>query len=263
MTLDRWIAAASLAIGIFSIAIAVYFYRRTDKKRTPTFMVNPARKSLVMPELAKIGEFSLLYKGVEIGKNGITSTQIYFWNSGSLAIQSSEVLKPYSISVSGASILSWSIIKTNRDIIRPHIFKADETFDTLQLSFSVLEPGDGAVLEIIYEGPANAKIEIDGICIGSHRPMILPSDPVYFSTRSKQLFNVNRPLILSLLIAPPMTGMIFGVIWLLIKLFGEKTGGVIFFMIGSCFIAFLIVVFIAFNYSAATNKYIPHDIKPD
>jgi hypothetical protein len=80
--------------------MAVYFYRRTEKKRVPTFMVNPRRRNLVQPELAKFDKFSLLYDGTEVGKSGITAIQVYFWNSGSLEILSSQVLKPYSISIS-------------------------------------------------------------------------------------------------------------------------------------------------------------------
>jgi hypothetical protein len=226
-------------------------------------MVNPARRILVLPELVKLGKFALLYEGAEVGETGITSIQVYFWNSGSLEILSSEVLKPYSISVSGGRILSWSIIKTNRDVILPQIVRADERLDALQLSFAVLEPGDGAVIEIVYDGPANAKVEIDGVCVGSHRPTVLPSDPVHFSSRSKQFLDIYRPLLMALLTVPPTLLIFFGAIWLVIRLFGEKAGGILFLVLAGCLVFLLISVFIAFLYSAATKRYIPPDIRPD
>src|ERR1035437_1683144 len=194
--------------------MAVYFYRRTEKKRVPTFMVNPRRRNLVQPELAKFDKFSLLYDGTEVGKSGITAIQVYFWNSGSLEIQSSQVLKPYSISISDGRILSWSIIKTNRGVIKPQLVRADENLNSLSLSFAVLEPRDGAVIEIIYDGPLAAKVEIDGVCIGSHRPMVLPSDGRSFSTRPKQFLEPYIGLIAVTLMACIGMPIMYGVIWI-------------------------------------------------
>jgi len=263
MTPDRWIAAASLAIGIIGIAMAMYFYRRTEKKRVPTFMVNPSRRSLVQPELAKFDKFSLLYDGTDVGKSGITAIQVYFWNSGSLEILSSQILKPYSISISDGRILSWSIIKTNRGVILPHLVRVDGNFNSLRLSFAVLEPGDGAVIEIVYDGPHDAKVEIDGVCVGSHRPTVLPSDGRSFSTRPNQLFEPYIGLIAVTLMACIVVPIFLGVFWIIKKLFSERTGLTLILVFMGCCVAFLIANFIRDQYSRATRKYVPPDIRPD
>jgi hypothetical protein len=263
MTPDRWIAAASLAIGIIGIAMAVYFYRRTEKKRVPTFMVNPRRRNLVQPELAKFDKFSLLYDGTEVGKSGITAIQVYFWNSGSLEILSSQVLKPYSISISDGRILSWSIIKTNRGVILPQLVRADENFNSLRLSFAVLEPGDGAVIEIVYDGPPDAKVEIDGVCVGSHRPTVLPSDGRSFSTRPKQIFDAYSDFIMPIFIFGPLGLIFYGVIWIAKKLFSERTILIVALVFLGCAVVSFIWVFIRDQYSRATRKYVPPDIRPD
>jgi hypothetical protein len=263
MTPDRWIAAASLALGIIGIAMAVYFYRRTDKKRIPTFMVNPSKRNLVQPELAKFDKFSLLYDGTEVGKRGITAIQVYFWNSGSLEILSSQVLKPYSISISDGRILSWSIIKTNRGVIQPQLVRADENFNSLRLSFAVLEPGDGAVIEIVYDGPPAAKVEIDGVCVGSHRPTVLPSDGRSFSTRPKQFLDAYADFIFPMLMACILIPIISGFFWIVQKLFSQRTSLIILLVFLACPVALLILIFIRDQYSRATRKYVPEDIKPD
>jgi len=263
MTPDRWIAAASLAIGIIGIAVAVYFYRRTEKKRVPTFMVNPVRRSLVQPELAKFEKFSLLYEGTEVGKRGITAIQVFFWNSGSLEILSSQVLRPYSISISDGRILSWSFIKTNRGVIQPQLVRADENFNSLDLSFAVLEPGDGAVIEIVYDGPPVAKVEIDGVCVGSQRPTVLPSDGRSFSTRREQLLDANIGYIALMIMACTVIPILFGVIWIIKKLFSERTGLMLILVFMGCLVAFLILNIIRDQYSRATRKYVPPDIRPD
>jgi len=263
MTPDRWIAAASLALGIIGIAMAVYFYRRTDKKRVPTFMVNPSKRTLVQPELAKFDKFSLLYDGTEVGKSGITAIQVYFWNSGSLEILSSQVLKPYSISISNGRILSWSIIKTNRGVIHPQLVRDDENFNSLRLSFAVLEPGDGAVIEIVYDGPPAAKVEIDGVCVGSHRPMVLPSDGRSFSTRPKQFLDAYMDFIMLLLWICILGSILYGLSKIVQRLFGERILLIVFLVFEGCLVAFLILNFIRDQYSRATRKYIPPDIRPD
>ena len=243
--------------------MAVYFYRRTEKRRVPTFMVNPSRRSLVQPELAKFDKFSLIYDGTEVGKRGITAIQVYFWNSGSLEILSSQVLKPYSISISDGRILSWSIIKTNRGVIQPQLVRADENFNSLRLSFTVLEPGDGAVIEIVYDGSPAAKVEIDGVCVGSHRPMVLPSDGRSFSTRPKQILNTYIGFISLMLMACILGPIIYGVIWIVQRLFGEKSMLTLFLVLFGCIVAWMISNFIRNQYSKATRKYVPPDIRPD
>ena len=263
MTPDRWIAAASMALGIIGIAMAVYFYRRTEKKRVPTFMVHPWRRSLVQPELAKFENFSLLYDGTEVGKRGITAIQVYFWNSGSLEILSSQVLKPYSISISDGRILSWSIIKTNRGVIQPQLVRADENFNSLRLSFAVLESGDGAVIEIVYDGPPSAKVEIDCVCVGSHRPTVLPSDGRSFSTRPKQFLDAYQDFIFPILLFGPLGLIFYGIIWIVQRLFNQRTSLIIILVPFGCAVASLIWIFIRDQYSRAKRKYVPPDIKPD
>ncbi|HMD76787.1 MAG TPA: hypothetical protein VKG86_05375 [Terracidiphilus sp.] len=218
---------------------------------------------MVQPELAKFDKFSLLYDGTEVGKSGITAIQVFFWNSGSLEILSSQVLKPYSISISDEQILSWSIIKTNRGVIQPQLVRTDENFNSLRLSFAVLEPGDGVVIEIVYDGPPSAKVEIDGICVGSHRPTVLPSDRRSFSTRPKQFLDAYTGFFAVTLMACTLIPMFYGVIWIGQKLFSERTFLIIILVFLACPVFLLIFNFIRDQYSRATRKYVPEDIKPD
>jgi hypothetical protein len=148
-------------------------------------------------------------------------------------------------------------------VIQPLLVRADENFNSLRLSFAVLEPGDGAVIEIVYDGPLAAKVEIDGVCVGSHRPTVLPSDGRSFSTRPKQFFEPYIGLIAVTLMACIVMPIIYGVIWIVQRLFSQRTGLVLFLVFLSCLVAFLIANFIRDQYSRATRKYVPPDIRPD
>lgn len=251
-----------LAISVISVAMAVYFYRRTDKRRIPTFVVSPARRSLVLAELANYKRFSLRYNGEEVGKNGVTAIQVYFWNSGSLEILSSHVLRPYSISISAGPILSWSVIKTSRELIHAQVVRDGDAPDILRLSFEVLEPGDGTVLDIIYDGPPDVKIEFDGACVGSSRPMILPSDPIYFSSIPKQLMlpvQIVSAWAVGLALAILIAG---GSNWLAQRILGAQVVEILFRLFSAGFIAIGILAGLFLLYRRVTLRYIPPDIRP-
>jgi hypothetical protein len=261
MTLDRWIAVIGLAFGLVSIGLAVYFYRRTVKMRTPTFVVNPSRSTLVAPDIENFGKFSAFHDGHPLSFNGVTLLQVYFWNSGSLEIMSSEVLKPYSISISDGSILSWSVIKTNRDVIHAQLIRPNEASNSLELSFAVLEPNDGAVFQIAYDGPRNARVEFDGTCVGSPRPTVLPSAPLYFSTRAEQLLEVYMPFIAPLVLGAIGYPLFWGIRLVISHFFGERAFGTLVISFVVCLVALAAISAFWGQYRRATAKYVPHDIR--
>ncbi len=260
MTVDRWLAVIGLLFGLISIGLAFYFYKRTVKRRAPTFVVNPKRSVLVAPEIRAFDQFAISFEGKPLSEKGITSVQVYFWNSGSLEIIGSELLKPYSISIPDATILNWSVIKTNRDVIHAQLTKLDES-NSLLLSFAVLEPNDGAVLQIIYDGPLNARIVFDGACVGSPRPTVLPSAQLYFSSRAEQLLQANMPILAPLVVIPIMAFFLWIARLLLSRLLGERGFEITFlFALVGCF-GLAVILGLWGQFRKATAKYVPPDIR--
>jgi hypothetical protein len=84
MTADRWLAVALVVVsGLITWNVSRYYYRRSDKKRVPAFVVQ-STSTLSEPVLSSISGVKLAYDGEDVGKSGIADAKIYFWNSGTL-----------------------------------------------------------------------------------------------------------------------------------------------------------------------------------
>ena len=87
-----------------------------------------------------MGGVKVIHEGAEVGANGISHGNVYFWNAGTLPILRAEVLEPYTISLPGR-ILRSSVLKFSREVAGIQLSVAGSI---LTLDFAVLEPGDGA-----------------------------------------------------------------------------------------------------------------------
>jgi hypothetical protein len=227
MTVDRWLTLISIVVSsLISWLFARHYYRRSEKRRAPTFVLHSSRKVLATPELAGVPGASILFDGAEVGKHGITEAQVYFWNSGGIPILRDEVLEPFCASLPG-SILRCSVLKVSRDVVGLQVAVRDKQSAVLQ--FSLLEPGDGGTVAIIYDGPPSAKIEFSGSCVGSPRPLVLGFDSVYLtpmSERRKEAYFLALTLPGLLLVIAAAAGLTVGLInglgWLVRRFLGES-----------------------------------------
>lgn len=268
MTLDRWL---TLLVGFASIAVtwlaSRHYYRRADRKPLPTFIVQ-SRQALAAPGLGAIG-LSLLHDGREVGKLGITRLQIYFGNSGTLPIQQS--LDPFRI-VLTLPILACSVIKATRDvnviglqISFTNRMIGEECDAVATLDFSVLEPGDGGTIELIYDGPFHTKVEFKGACIGAPKPLVLPPDDIYSMARFQRWMELYNIVISVFVVPVAFGGAIFGGRWLMVRLFGPYVADAVVVafitLIGAAALAMLVFVF-WYRYKRVNLPYVPPDLKP-
>lgn len=263
MTTDRWLTVIGIVASCFlSWLISRHFYRRSDKRRIPTFVVRPSRKTLVDPGLKSVDGWSVLLEDREVGVRGITEAQIYFWNSGTLPILQNEILEPFIISFP-EPILRCSVLKSNRDAIGMGVSVPELIYENklLLIRFTVLEPGDGATIQVIYDGPPDAQIEFKGACVGAAKPTVLPPDNVYFIPLSKRLFDIY-----GILLGVPALAILFAILigigWVVRRFLGEHVlNGV---MIGF----FFTVLTLGFGsmlwdqYKKITAPSTPPDIRP-
>lgn len=273
MSVDRWLAVLGLTVAVlgipFTVIVSRYYYRRSDKKRVPTFVIQ-SRKALSQATLtSSAAKLTVLYDGKEVGREGITEAKIYFWNSGTMPIRTEDVLRPYTIS-SSVPILSYSIVKFSREITGLSIQRVTE--NEIKLVFSALEGGDGCTLTIVYDGPTSTGIEFNGAVLDSRKPLVLPPHDSYAVPKSKRLLEasawflvVPAGLLLSLAGIAIIAGIGKVLEYLLSKVLGQTTSESVLSFIGWIFIAALFLIAIGANawsrIRRVNDPYLPPDVK--
>jgi hypothetical protein len=260
MTLDRWVTVLGvLASGLFSWLVSRYFYRRSDKRRIPTFVIKPGRTPLSQAGLRQVESLAVLHEGRQVGAQGITEAQVYFWNSGTLPILKDEILEPFTLSLP-VSILHYSVLKSSREVVGFQVSASDDVPPrSLAFHFSVLEPGDGATIRVIYDGPLRTQIEFTGACLDAPKPMVLPPDNVYFTSRSDRIFQATVPWIVFPIGAALVFGLLAGVVWVAQRFIPVWLGRT--FLLGA--LSVLIGSILWHELRQLWAKYVPPDIKPE
>lgn len=258
MTIDRWI---TLVLAVVSWFVARYYYRRSEKKRVPTFILHSMR-ALAEPGLCGVGDFALSYRGAEVGRNGITEAKVNFWNSGQLPILEDEVLETYTISTP-VRILTHSVLKASRDVVnlRPAL---NESQTALALHFAVLEPGDGATLRFVFDGPRNTKIEFNGACLESRKPLVLSPDPIYSLPLVKRFNETYGTMIFPMMV--PLVGglLVWLFVWATSKFFGQRVLNIL-ETVGVGFVVLVIALSVImacwYQFTRLRAPYLPPDVK--
>jgi len=254
-------------VGIFISAllswlISRYYYRRSEKKRVPTIIVQTTN-TLSEAALTSVPEVTLRYHDLDIGSEGITEVKIYFWNSGTLSIRKDEVLEPYTVMLPGR-ILAHSVLKSTRAVVEMLLRTDTNAPNTLTFDFAVMEPGDGATVRVVYDGPRTKAIVVGGACLDSHRPMILPPNPIYSVPIAKRFRDTYGGIGLLLLLVSGAGATVAGLGWAIKRLFGERVVQIF----ALSFLGLLlvgagagVVISVWEHFKRMTAPYLPPDIK--
>ncbi len=191
-----WIGISGLLLGVLGISLAIYYGRRAEKRRIPTFVIQPSPEVLIKEALLAYRGFSVKFHNIPVIEQSVVAVHIQFWNRGSLPIIKSEILRPYKIVFpKSCKFLDLAIVKQSRPEIQTKLCvdNGDEQ-EFVSIDFNILEPGDGMTIHVLYNGPATAKFEFDGVCIGAPGPEVIDSAYV----RYKHPLHISKPTRISL-----------------------------------------------------------------
>jgi hypothetical protein len=169
-----WFSIVGTVGTLFFGVLSVYFYQASQIKPLLTFGVHPLMTELQRPDYDK--ELGFIYKGKPVGSESITSVQVAIWNAGTRSIRDSDVLDPLRLVMpDGAAILSVRVKNTTRPICRFEVLDNQEDYKsgTCHLKWRILEPGDGAILQIIYAGSARHAPKLDGVVEGQRDGIVV------------------------------------------------------------------------------------------
>jgi hypothetical protein len=169
-----WFGIVGTVVTCISLLLALYFYQQSKIKPLLTFGVHPLKTELQRPDYDK--ELGFIYKGKLVESESISSVQVSIWNAGTRSIRDSDVLDPFRLEMpDGAAILSVRVKKTSRPICGFELVDNQEDYKsgTCRLKWRILEPGDGAVIQIIYAGSAHSDPKLEGAVEGQQDGIVV------------------------------------------------------------------------------------------
>jgi len=164
-------AVAILAlISVFSLGFAIWEHFHNIRERCLTYYVDPARAIFVYAGL--VSDLSVSYKN-QLVKGSVCGAQIRIWNSGRQPIESGNVLSQPRIVIQGARVLEVKVVQISRPVTELSTLKSDKT-NIIPIAWRTLEHNDGGIFQVIYEGPDDAAISVEGII--REQPKITSTD---------------------------------------------------------------------------------------
>lgn len=160
---NPWVGGVGTIASVAGLLLAIYFYLEAKESRRLAIFVDPAKAAIV-----KAGQTSKLatsYNGEQV-QGDVTAAQVTIWNSGKLSIRSENVLDGVSLRIDKARVLEVTIRKVTRNVTGVVARVNPQQAERIDISWNILESGDGAVIQIIYAGDATAEITPQGIIEG-------------------------------------------------------------------------------------------------
>lgn len=166
---DSWFALLSFLIAIIGVIMAIFFYYRSKKVKSPCYAIESI--NVVKDLESKIDSLEVLYDGKPV-KN-LTVTRIAFWNAGKDTINSEDIptAKPLIVSIEGGGkILDAKILKTINPINLLSISTSDDQLSS-NIKFEYLDKGDGAIFQFIHTDINDKNMVVDGLIKGVGPPI--------------------------------------------------------------------------------------------
>ena len=169
-SIGYWVGIAGAFLGILGIVLSVYFYEAARIEPALTYIVHPLRTELRSPDFDKDLHFT--YRGKPVQSDSVTAVQVAIFNAGTRSIRGGSdpgILERIKlVTPDHAPILGIHIKKESRDICGFHYLEDANAQGAGSVSFdwTILEPGDGAVVQLIYAGDAETDPTLTGLIEG-------------------------------------------------------------------------------------------------
>ena len=142
-----WVGSLIGLLGLIG-CIATYFLTR---QRTCLVFAHTGERLLGLSSGGLPAGISVQYLEEDIPR--LTRSVLIFWNSGEKTISREDIAEadPLRFSIGNdGEVLSTTILKSTRDVSNINIKPDPAIPNHVQLDFSFLDPGDGAVVEILH-----------------------------------------------------------------------------------------------------------------
>ena len=137
-------------VGIIGIVIGCFLYVRSIRTAKPSFQKSSLRL-LGADEGALPSEVTVLFQDKQIER--LTRTTLIFWNNGTDVLYGEKIVKADPIKISfcsGNTILNQKVIKKTKKANAFSTRMESDKPHQLVVTFSYLDPGDGAAVEVLH-----------------------------------------------------------------------------------------------------------------
>jgi uncharacterized membrane protein YesL len=167
--------------SLISIPLAFYFYYESKEYPELTFTVHPIKAVLL--HKGETSKLSATFEGKPL-EGDVTTAQVAIWNNGKKAIKSENILNNQkSIQIqteNNVSILEAKIRKVSRQETQCSINSEQMSKGMIFVSWFILEKNDGCIIQLIYEGNSNVKINAEGAIEGQSNLINVQSNNVSY-----------------------------------------------------------------------------------
>jgi len=160
-----------LAIALLAIALAVYFFKASQKERRLAYSV-PKEPDIVFNSKKSGPSIRVLDKDSTVVEDDVFLFTMAIWNAGNMEIEPADIRKPLRLDLPDCrKILDYVItFQSHPDIMKISVSEVRYSRGTdskrLQFSWDHLDPGMAFKVRVIYAGSKESKIMISGNIIG-------------------------------------------------------------------------------------------------
>lgn len=168
MTLESFVSdplvnIGSLALAVLSILLAVVFYFRSQKNKTPCF--ESSNNTIVEGLHRSLDGLEVHYKGVS--QERITISKVVFWNGGRDTIDGSDLVQKDPLRIlcpSDIDILDVQIVSDNAQLNSIQLGEPIETDEGVSypISFEYLDHEEYFVVQLIHNGNSSEEFIVEG-----------------------------------------------------------------------------------------------------
>jgi hypothetical protein len=168
-----YVRAGLVVVAVLGILLRYMAVRRSRKNRQ--LRSHSDNVTMMRLEEGEDTKLQLAYKGRRI--HNATISTIRLWNSGTEEIRRDDIPKTDPIRISlpeTVEILEHNVLKETRDGNRVECSLRSPSL--LEVSFEYLNPGDGAIIQLLHTGDLESKAELNGDIMGPGGEVVSESE---------------------------------------------------------------------------------------
>lgn len=154
--------------SVVSIPLAVWFYWQAVPSREVAIIEPPVRSVFVNAD-APTG-IAVSIHGESVSHQDVFAAQFALWNRGNQSIRPENVLEPLAfIPPKGVRVIEAKVLRFTREVCQITAHTAEDGTKAT-IDWRILEPGDGAIVQILVLGDQSCTIGLNGIVEGGGVP---------------------------------------------------------------------------------------------